>query len=70
MPCVTLRENTERPVTVDEGSNVLAGTSSERIVALAQDAIRTGGRRGRQPHLWDGNAAERIVNVLAARLTA
>ena len=67
---MTLRENTERPVTVDEGSNVLAGTSPERIVALALKAIRTGGRRGRQPHLWDGNAAGRFVDVPAARLAA
>jgi len=69
LPCLTLRENTERPVTVDEGSNVLAGTDPERIVALALQTIAGNGKRGRRPNLWDGNAAVRIVDALVSRLT-
>lgn len=68
VPCLTLRENTERPVTVEEGSNVLAGTDPQRIVAEARKILRGEGKQGRRPHLWDGQAAERIVNILAAEL--
>lgn len=64
VPCITIRENTERPVTVDEGSNVLAGTDPVRIVAEARKVLRGEGKQGRRPHLWDGKAAERIVAVL------
>ncbi|XHS80394.1 non-hydrolyzing UDP-N-acetylglucosamine 2-epimerase [Burkholderiaceae bacterium UC74_6] len=70
VPCVTIRENTERPVTVDEGSNVLAGTDPMTIIPLALQTIRTGGKRGRRPHLWDGKAADRIVEILARELGA
>jgi UDP-N-acetylglucosamine 2-epimerase (non-hydrolysing) len=70
VPCVTLRENTERPITVTEGTNVLAGTQPERIAALAQEVIRNGGKRGRQPELWDGQAAARIVRVMVDQLLA
>ena len=62
--CVTVRENTERPVTVDEGSNVLAGTDPARIVAEARKILAGQGKQGRRPHLWDGQAAQRIVAVL------
>jgi len=65
VPCVTLRENTERPVTVDEGSNVLAGTQPERIVTLASAALGQRESSARRPHLWDGQAAVRIVDVMA-----
>jgi len=68
VPCLTLRENTERPVTVDEGSNVLAGTDPAVIVAEAEKVLRGEGKQGRRPHLWDGAAAERIVAVLAQQL--
>ncbi len=68
VPCVTIRENTERPVTVDEGTNVLVGTDAGRIVAEAAKAIDGQGKRGQRPALWDGKAAERIVAVLAAEL--
>lgn len=68
VPCVTIRENTERPVTVDEGSNVLAGTEPEAVIAAARAAIRGESKRGRRPALWDGKAAERIVNILAEKL--
>ncbi|OYU27329.1 MAG: UDP-N-acetylglucosamine 2-epimerase (non-hydrolyzing) [Burkholderiales bacterium PBB2] len=66
--CITMRENTERPITVDEGSNVLAGTDPAVIIPLAMDAIRKGGKRGRRPALWDGKSAERIVKILTEKL--
>jgi UDP-N-acetylglucosamine 2-epimerase (non-hydrolysing) len=68
VPCVTIRENTERPVTVEEGSNVLAGTDPAAIVAAARAILRGDGKQGRRPHLWDGRAAERIVGILAGEL--
>jgi len=68
VPCVTIRENTERPVTVDEGSNVLAGTDPAVIMAEARKVLRGEGKQGRRPHLWDGKAAERIIAVLANEL--
>jgi UDP-N-acetylglucosamine 2-epimerase (non-hydrolysing) len=68
VPCVTIRENTERPITVDEGSNVLAGTDPVRIVDEARKILRGEGRQGRRPLLWDGKAAERIVEILAREL--
>ena len=68
VPCVTLRENTERPVTVEEGTNVLAGTSPQAITAAAAQILRGEGKQGRRPHLWDGKAAERIVAVLESEL--
>ncbi len=68
VPCITIRENTERPVTVDEGSNVLAGTDPVRIIEEARKVIRGDGKQGRRPLLWDGKAAERIVETLAREL--
>jgi UDP-N-acetylglucosamine 2-epimerase (non-hydrolysing) len=69
VPCVTLRDNTERPITVSEGTNVLAGTQPAAIVAAARAAL-AGGRKGQRPALWDGHAAERIVHALAGPLVA
>lgn len=69
IPCITIRENTERPVTVEEGSNVLVGTDPDRIVAETRRVLRGEGKRGRRPALWDGKAAERIVEILARELT-
>jgi len=68
VPCITIRENTERPVTVDEGSNVLAGTDPLRIVAEARKVLAGQGKQGRRPQLWDGQAAQRIVAVLDKEL--
>jgi UDP-N-acetylglucosamine 2-epimerase (non-hydrolysing) len=64
VPCLTIRENTERPVTLDEGTNTLVGTSPDAIVREAEHIIKTGGKQGRRPELWDGCAAERIVHFL------
>jgi len=67
-PCITIRENTERPITVEEGSNVLVGTDPVRIIAEVRKILRGEGKQGRRPYMWDGKAAERIVKVLAERL--
>lgn len=64
VPCLTIRENTERPVTLDAGTNTLVGTSPENILREAEHIIKTGGKQGRCPELWDGCAAERIVRFL------
>jgi UDP-N-acetylglucosamine 2-epimerase (non-hydrolysing) len=69
VPCITMRENTERPVTVDEGTNVLAGTNPDVILREARKVLSGGGRQGRVPNLWDGKAAERIVEILSEYLS-
>jgi UDP-N-acetylglucosamine 2-epimerase (non-hydrolysing) len=68
VPCVTLRENTERPVTVTDGTNVLAGSDPSLIREAVEKILRGDGKRGRVPHLWDGQAAERTVAILAHSL--
>ena len=68
IPCVTLRESTERPVTVEQGTNVVVGTRSEDVLAAARDALHGGRRPGRIPELWDGRAGERIAESLAAEI--
>jgi len=70
VPCLTIRENTERPITITEGTNTLCGTDPARIVAAANDVLATGGKRGRSPELWDGHAADRIASHLAAWVVA
>jgi len=69
IPCITIRENTERPVTVEEGTNTLVGTDPVRIVAEVGKILQGQGKTGRRPHLWDGKAAERIVDILTDTLT-
>lgn len=68
VPCITLRTNTERPVTVDEGTNVLAGVETEAVVAEVDRVLHGQGKRGQRPALWDGHAADRIVAVLVSEL--
>ena len=70
VPCLTLRENTERPVTVSEGTNTIVGADPETIVREALNVLESGGKRGRTPALWDGRAAGRIVDVLERDLEA
>jgi UDP-N-acetylglucosamine 2-epimerase (non-hydrolysing) len=64
VPCLTLRENTERPITITEGTNILIGTDPAKILPAAQNILAGKGKPGRIPPLWDGHAAERIVDVL------
>ena len=68
VPCLTLRHNTERPITVEEGTNTLVGTDPDTIVRAAQRVLAGQGKAGKRPALWDGHAAERIVQHLEVLL--
>jgi len=61
VPCITLRENTERPITVTAGTNSIVGTDPTLIRELFHEILTTGGKAGQMPELWDGRAAERIA---------
>ncbi|XXF79175.1 UDP-N-acetylglucosamine 2-epimerase (non-hydrolyzing) [Myxococcaceae bacterium GXIMD 01537] len=61
VPCLTLREHTERPITVDIGTNLVVGTDSARIQQAADRTLDGQGKQGRIPELWDGRASERIA---------
>jgi UDP-N-acetylglucosamine 2-epimerase (non-hydrolysing) len=69
VPCVTLRDNTERPITVEQGTNVLAGRDPARIVATV-NRVLDGPPARRRPELWDGRASDRIADVLLEGGTA
>jgi UDP-N-acetylglucosamine 2-epimerase (non-hydrolysing) len=64
VPCLTLRENTERPITISQGTNQLVGTDPRKILTAAEAVLAGKAKPGRIPPLWDGHAAERIVEVL------
>lgn len=64
VPCVTIRENTERPITIIEGTNVLAGTSRDGILRSLEEARRKAVNGVRVPEGWDGHAGARIVKAL------
>ena len=68
VPCITLRENTERPITVSEGTNVLAGRSRDTILAAYDAVMARAPATATRPPLWDGWTAERIGEVLARAL--
>jgi UDP-N-acetylglucosamine 2-epimerase (non-hydrolysing) len=65
VPCITLRNNTERPITCEVGTNVVVGNSPEKILHHATAVLKANGVAGKVPEKWDGKAAERIVQVLA-----
>jgi len=62
--CVTIRENTERPITVNVGTNYLAGTRPNAILEAARSILSGRGKKGSVPPLWDGKTAERISEIL------
>jgi UDP-N-acetylglucosamine 2-epimerase (non-hydrolysing) len=64
VPCITLRDNTERPITVEQGTNTLVGQNPARILAVVDDVLRGAGKAGRIPELWDGRASQRMAAVL------
>jgi UDP-N-acetylglucosamine 2-epimerase (non-hydrolysing) len=63
VPCLTLRENTERPITVEQGTNLVVGTDPVRISQEADRILNGQGKQGRVPELWDGRSAERIAEL-------
>ena len=65
IPCITLRDNTERPVTVTKGTNYLIGTNPDMMIQTAMSILDGNGKEGVVPPLWDGKAGERIVEVLS-----
>lgn len=69
VPCLTVRENTERPVTITTGTNVLVGRSVDRIRSEVENVLAGRARQGSVPPLWDGHAAERIAEVIVNRFS-
>jgi UDP-N-acetylglucosamine 2-epimerase (non-hydrolysing) len=61
VPCLTMRENTERPITVEQGTNTMVGWDRAAILSGVDDILAGRGKRGRVPEYWDGHAAERIA---------
>jgi UDP-N-acetylglucosamine 2-epimerase (non-hydrolysing) len=70
VPCLTVRDNTERPITITEGTNTLVGSDPAALERGVAEILRDGGKRGRVPKYWDGKAAERIADVVVAFMTA
>ena len=67
VPCITLRNNTERPITCEVGTNVMAGNAADSILRCVSTVLNGQVRRGRLPEKWDGQAAERIVQILGRK---
>jgi UDP-N-acetylglucosamine 2-epimerase (non-hydrolysing) len=70
VPCLTMRENTERPITVEVGTNIVIGNSPACIVEESNRILAGHGKKGALPELWDGHAAERIVRILLEKEAA
>lgn len=68
VPCLTLRENTERPVTLRSGTNVLVGSDPDKIIDEFSRVLQRARPKPATPQLWDGQAARRIIQVLCHEL--
>ncbi len=66
IPCITIRENTERPITVEIGSNVVVGTDPDKIISYGNKALLNDWKECKIPDLWDGKASQRIVEILGS----
>jgi len=65
VPCLTMRENTERPVTIEEGTNYLVGRSKTKVLSFVKKIINGKSKNGSIPELWDGKSAKRIVKIIS-----
>ena len=68
VPCITLRETTEHPITVEVGSNQIVGTDPARILEAYANVVSGNWREPQVPEMWDGKAAERIAEILTEKL--
>ena len=68
VPCLTLRENTERPITAEIGSNQVVGTDPDKIIQAYRQVVDGNWRKPKIPPLWDGHAAKRILKILLEKL--
>ena len=68
IPCLTIRTNTERPITVAQGTNVIVGNDRKKIMAEAKKILNGKGKKGKRPELWDGKAAKRICKIIYSHL--
>ncbi len=66
VPCITMRENTERPITIEKGTNILGGNQGASIWLAVKNLMKAGGKSGAIPDLWDGKAAQRIVKIISS----
>lgn len=66
VPCITMRDNTERPITIEKGTNILSGNQGTNIWLAARNIMKKGGKKGAIPDLWDGKAANRIVKIISS----
>jgi UDP-N-acetylglucosamine 2-epimerase (non-hydrolysing) len=64
IPCLTLRENTERPITIDLGTNLLLGNDLDRLQREVRNILAGRGKKGSRPPLWDGKASDRIADAI------
>lgn len=69
VPCLTVRENTERPITVTSGTNVLVGRSAERLRTELSTVLSGQAKKGTVPPLWDGHAGERIADIIVGQVS-
>ena len=68
VPCITMRNNTERPVTVEQGTNLLVSTDKSKIIKACEKLAKRNAKKSSVPKLWDGKAAQRIVKVLLEKI--
>ena len=64
VPCMTLRDNTERPETITQGTNELIGTNPQKLIPALKTLFNGDWKKGSVPHLWDGKTADRIIKHL------